>query len=259
MSTAQISRASGPTGVSPGAMNPLKGAIIAMIGIAILMVGYRTYQGMFAWSAGLDATLPEFDRVWMGLLNIELVLIFVSWFSLWSYLLWTRDKNLEALQPKEEIKRYFNLVMFIFVYAFAVYWAASFFGEQDAAWHQVAVRDTSFTPSHIVLFYGTMPFYVLFGVGSLIYAMTRLPKFAARLSIPLVLAVAGPFMILPNLGFNEWGHAFWMLEEVFTAPLHWGFVILGWSVLALGGLLLQIMGHLSELFKKVDAAESAAA
>jgi methane/ammonia monooxygenase subunit C len=88
--------------------------------------------------------------------------------------------------------------------------------------------------------------------------MTRLPKFAARISIPFVLAVAGPFMILPNLGFNEWGHAFWMLEEVFTAPLHWGFVVLGWSVLALGGLLVQIMQHLMELFREVDLTQSAA-
>lgn len=57
-------------------------------------------------------------------------------------------------------------------------------------------------------------------------------------------AFAGPFMILSNLGYNEWGHAFWMLEEVFTAPLHWGFVVLGWWVLALGGLLVTIRQNL---------------
>lgn len=256
MSTAQISRVKSPVDLSPRAFISLKGGVIAMIGIAVLMVAYRMYQQVFAWTAGLDSTLPEFDEVWMGLLKVELVILFTGWIALWSYLFITRDKQLDKLQPTEEIRRYFTLIMFIFVYAFSVYWAASFFGEQDAAWHQVAVRDTSFTPSHIVIFYGTMPFYVLFGVGSMIYAMTRLPKFAARISVPFVLAVAGPFMILPNLGFNEWGHAFWMLEEVFTAPLHWGFVALGWSVLALGGLLVQIMQHLMELFRQVDQAQS---
>jgi len=237
----------------------VKGGVIAMLLITVLMTAYRMYQQANAWTAGMDSTLPEFDRVWMSLLKVELVIIVASWIGLWSYLLITRDKHLDKLQPEEEIRRYFKLIMFIFVYAFAVFWAASFFAEQDAAWHQVAVRDTSFTPSHIVLFYGTMPFYVLFGVGSLLYGMTRLPKFADRLSIPFVLAVAGPFMILPNLGFNEWGHAFWMLEEVFTAPLHWGFVVLGWSVLALGGLLMQVMQHLIEVFGRIEKTQLAAA
>jgi methane/ammonia monooxygenase subunit C len=88
--------------------------------------------------------------------------------------------------------------------------------------------------------------------------MTRLPKFAARISIPLTLVVVGPFLILPNLGYNEWGHAFWLMEEVFTAPLHWGFVVLGWSLVALAGLLVQVVQHLSELMGKVLAEEQVA-
>jgi methane/ammonia monooxygenase subunit C len=256
MSTNQQPSSAAAPDYSPKSVVSLKTGVISMIAIAVLMIGYRMYQQIFGWSAGMDSTLPEFDKYWMGLLKVELVIIVCSWIGLWTYLIATRDKHLDRLQPEEEIRRYFKLVMFIFVYAFAVYWAASFFGEQDAAWHQVAVRDTSFTPSHIVLFYGTMPFYVLFGVGALIYGMTRLPKLAERLSIPFVLAVAGPFMILPNLGYNEWGHAFWMLEEVFTAPLHWGFVILGWSVLALGGLLVQIMQHLIDAFARAEQAQN---
>ena len=85
-----------------------------------------------------------------------------------------------------------------------------------------------------------------------IYGMTRLPKFADRLSLPFMLAVGGPFLILPNLGFNEWGHAFWMMEEFFSAPLHWGFVVLGWSVLALGGLLLQIAQHIMSVMGELE-------
>lgn len=61
----------------------------------------------------------------------------------------------------------------------------------------------------------------------------------------------GPGLILPNLGFNEWGHAFWMTEEIFSHPLHWGFPILGWTGLALGGLFIQVIGRMAELFKEV--------
>jgi methane/ammonia monooxygenase subunit C len=234
-----------------------RGPVLAMLGILALMVFLRMYQQMYAFSAGLDSTTPDFDKYWMGLLRVELVLLVSSWAALWSFLWFTRDRHLDKLQVKDEIRRYFHLIGFIFIYAFAVYFAASFFAEQDASWHQTVVRDTSFTPSHIVLFYGTMPFYVLFGVGSFLYAMTRLPKFASNISIPFLIAVVGPFLILPNLGYNEWGHAFWLMEEFFSAPLHWGFVVLGWSVLALGGLLIQISQHLIELFRRADAERGA--
>lgn len=237
---------------SPGTFIKYKGAIITVVGISALMVFYRVFQQVFAWKTGLDSTLPEFDQTWMVLLKNELWILSAGWVGLWSYIWVTRDRHLDQLKPAEELRRYFTLILFIFCYAFAVYFAASFFAEGDASWHQTVVRDTSFTPSHIVLFYATMPLYVLFGVGSFLYAMTRLPKFAEKISIPYLLAVTGPLMIIPNLGFNEWGHAFWLMEEFFSAPLHWGFVVLGWSVLALGGLLMQIMQHLIELFKRMD-------
>ena len=66
-------------------------------------------------------------------------------------------------------------------------------------------------------------------------------------SFPLVMAIAGPLMILPNVGLNEWGHAFWFMEELFSAPLHWGFVILGWAGLFSGGIAAQIITRYSNL------------
>ena len=72
------------------------------------------------------------------------------------------------------------------------------------------------------------------------------------ISVPHLLAVVGPFMILPNVGLNEWGHAFWFMEEIFAAPLHWGFVILGWAGLALGGVLIQIVRRVNDLLPHVQ-------
>ena len=56
----------------------------------------------------------------------------------------------------------------------------------------------------------------------------RLPLYNQATSFALVAAVVGPMFILPNVGLNEWGHAFWFVDELFAAPLHWGFVTLGW-------------------------------
>jgi methane/ammonia monooxygenase subunit C len=227
----------------------LKYAWMAMGVYMVYAISLRVYQQWAAWYAGLDSTDPIFDEYWMVLFYWEVVLEAAGCVLLWGYLWKSRDLNVFNISVDEELKRYFTLVGWIFVYALAVYMAASFFAEQDASWHQVVVRDTSFTPSHIVLFYGTMPVYIMIGVGGFMYARTRLPEFASKLSIPYLFAVIGPFMILPNVGYNEWGHAFWLMEEYFTAPLHWGFAVLGWTVLMLAGLAVQVIVRLALLMK----------
>ena len=109
------------------------------------------------------------------------------------------------------------------------------------------IRDTSFTPSHIPLFYGSFPMYIIMGVSMYIYASTRLPIYNKATSFPLVMVIAGPIMSLPNVGLNEWGHAFWFMEELFSAPLHWGFVVLAWAGLFQGGLAVQIISRYSNM------------
>ena len=221
--------------------------IAGSIAVLCYVIPVRWYQGWAAWEYGTDSTHPDFDKYWMTLLYAQLtafvVIISIAVIGLWM----TRDRNLKEISPEEELKRYMRLVGIAFVYAFMFVWAGSFFAEQDAAWHQVVVRDTSFTPSHIILFYGATPAYIIMGAITFMYATTRLPLFAKGISVPLVMVVIGPFLILPNVGFNEWGHAFWFMEEYFTAPLHWGFVFFGWSILALGGVLVQIISRMSVL------------
>jgi len=140
-------------------------------------------------------------------------------------------------------------LIWLFAYAWAIYWGASYFTEQDGTWHQTIVRDTDFTPSHIIEFYLSYPIYIITGFGAFLYAKTRLPHFANGLSLPYLITVVGPFMILPNVGLNEWGHTFWFMEELFVAPLHYGFVIFGWLALAIAGVLLQIFDSFGKLLK----------
>jgi methane/ammonia monooxygenase subunit C len=224
---------------------------LAVLLMAAMFTGYRLYQQTFAWTAGLDATSPEFDRYWMTLVKIEIPTLFGLGFICWGYLWFTRDRNLAALQPKTELRRYFSFTFWLVAYTFAIYFIGSFFAEGDGVWHQTVIRDTSFTPSHNVLFYACIPTYIFFSVGGFMYAITRLPAFSRGISVAHVLAVLGPVLILPNLGFNEWGHAYWLTEEIFSHPLHWGFVVLGWNALALPGVALQIIQRMVPLFHEV--------
>jgi methane/ammonia monooxygenase subunit C len=221
--------------------------VIGISVVAALTVAARIYQQIYAWKAGLDATAPEFQTYWMHMLYA--IFAFEAFLSagLWGYVWFSRPKDLDQLKPREELRRLGIAVSMIFVYVFAVFIGASFFAEQDATWHQTVVRDTSFTPSHIMLFYGSFPLFIILGIAAYLYTRTRLPRFAARHSLPFLIAVTGPFMLLPVVGYNEWAHSYWILEERFAAPVHSAFMLFAWTGLGLAGLLLQICDYLYEL------------
>jgi len=222
-------------------------------GLVALFAAGRTYQQFFAWTAGLDSSAPEFGTYWMNVFYAEVALEAAAAAGIWGWLWKTRDRNLDALAPAEELRRYIRMVAWLLLYVVAVC-GAGFFAEQDATWHRTVVRDTEFTPSHIMLFFGAMPIFVIVGVSSYLYAHTRIPMFARAHSVPFLIAVAGPFLMLPNVGFNEWGHTFWIMEEIFSAPLHAVFVVLAWAALALGGLLLQALPRIIELSEELARA-----
>lgn len=258
--------------------------ILALLGLAGIYLGARGYQAVYGWSRGLDAFAPEFEFYWMNFLYAELALEATAVAALWGWLWRTRDRclekywmhfldretvlervrgkdlqqllakkpdsNLAMLTPREELRRNLTHLIWLAAYAWSLYWGLSFFTEQDATWHQTVIRDTDFTPSHIVVFYLSYPMFILVGGGAFLYAKTRVPYFIKGLSIPYLMLVVGPFMILPNVGLNEWGHTFWFMEEIFAASLHWGFVVLGWFALSIMGVLLQVFASILYLIKK---------
>ncbi len=228
----------------------------ALLAITLMYACIRIYQGAFALETGLDATMPVFDVYWRRLLYLEIAVEVVLVTGLVWFLWTTRDPHLDRLSTREEIRRYFTLMMWGGVYGLAVYWAGSYFGEQDNAWHQASVRDTPFTPNHIVVFYLGFPLYTILGVATWLYARTRLPLYAHKISLPLTLAVVGPFMLLPSVGFNEWGHTFWFREELFASPVHYAFVISVCFALALGGTILQMVMRMAELLDRLETESS---
>jgi len=229
-----------------------KPAYIAMACLGTFYVCIRIYEQYFGWKAGLDSFAPEFQTYWLNLMWTELPLEFLAFCGICGYLWKTRDRNIEAVAPREEMRRLLALIGWLLVYAFTVYWGASYFTEQDGTWHQTVIRDTDFTPSHILEFYLSYPIYIIAGCGAFMYARTRIPMFSKNISVAFLMFVAGPFMIFPNIGLNEWGHTFWFMEELFTAPLHWGFVFFGWFALAVFGVTLQVLGRVIELSKDYE-------
>ncbi|MBL1258400.1 methane monooxygenase/ammonia monooxygenase subunit C [Methylocystis sp. Sn-Cys] len=232
-----------------------KPLLFGVLALTLFVAALRLFEQAFGWTVGLDSFAPEFELYWINLLKAAVVLSIAS-VALLAGLLWrTRDRELEKLSPARETRRLLYLVQWLVVFALALFWGLSFFSEQTAVWHMTAVRDTDFTPSNIITFYISYPLFSIIGVGAFFYAKTRLPFFAQGYSLAFLVLVGGVFMTIPNVGFNEWGHTSWAMDEGFAGPLHWGFVFFGWMSLAVFGVTLQILGRLRQLLgnEGVDA------
>jgi methane/ammonia monooxygenase subunit C len=186
-----------------------KPAMLAGAALYIVFYGWvRWYEGVYGWSAGLDSFAPEFETYWMNFLYIEMVLEVLTASVLWGYIWKSRDRKVMSITPREELRRHFTHWVWLVMYGIAIYYGASYFTEQDGTWHQTIVRDTDFTPSHVIEFYLSYPIYIITGVSAFLYAKTRLPTYQNGLPLQYMVSVIGPFMILPNVGLNEWGHTF---------------------------------------------------
>ena len=217
--------------------------------------GLRYVQETLSFSVGMDFYEPEFQQIWMPFLYAEITVALTVAVVSFTYIWLTREKDATAISPQLELKRYYALLgTFVVLAVWAI--PVGFMGvESDAAWHQVSIRDTDFTPTHIVLFYFMMPFLSIMLIAAFLWAHTRLPMYMNRISIPFAIVVSGLFMIIPNYGFNEWGHTFFYAEELFAAPIHYGFVVLGWAFFALVPLLVQILARMAQLIPEVAAQE----
>jgi len=231
-------------------INWFTAGVILVLGTGVI-VFLRWYQQVYSFEYGLDYFEPEFATYWMSFLYIELVLITVLGFVGVVWVWFTRPAEVN-MTPHQELKCYMGLLTGLAGGGILAPVAINLFVEADAAWHQVTIRDTDFTPTHIVLFYGIIPAALAAGAVGFLWIHTRMPDFRNRVSFNLAFALAGGIMIMPNLGFNEWGHTFFYAEELFAAPIHWGFVTLGWAVFAIGGLIIQVLSRIVKLTRLIS-------
>jgi methane/ammonia monooxygenase subunit C len=228
-----------PTDARGNPTLPWLAAACAVIGLAAFVGVYRLYTQKYAFLYGLDYFDVEFGTYWMSLFWTQISLITLGLFigAPWVYM--TRPSDPHSMTPERELGIYNLIFTFMTVGSLALMVILGMFVEADAAWHQVTIRDTDFTPTHIGLFYLVIPAGAVGAIIGAIWLHTRMPDFVGRASVPFLLVVAAPVMIMPNLGLNEWGHTFFYAEELFSAPIHWGFVVLGWGFFGLGGFFLQ--------------------
>lgn len=225
---------------------------IIFASVAVIYGGYRIYMHQMAFTVGLDYFEPEFQTYWMSLFWVQMGIALVAFTGINGYLWMTREQHPELVQPREELRRYFGLLLWIFTFAVVLGVLGSLATESDAAWHQVTIRDTDFTPTHIGLFYGALPALIVVAVSLFVYAKTRLPQHANKYLVPLGIALSGPILILPTVGYNEWGHTFFYAEELFGAPVHWGFAFLGLALLAVGGVVVHLLARMGTLIREIQ-------
>ena len=219
---------------------------VLVVAIGICLFGYLYTYG-FVY--GMDYYSTEFSTYWLPLLYGELIVLGGGCIVSSVYFFMTRPSvnELTWLTATEELNLYWRLLGIFAVMSVWAGFAGSLAIESDAAWHQVTIRDTDFTPTHIIIFYFALPALTAMLIPSFIWAHTRIPAFAGRISVPFLAIVCGILMIMPNYGFNEWGHTFFYAEELFAAPIHYGFVFLGWSLFFLVPLSMQLIGQMSRL------------
>jgi methane/ammonia monooxygenase subunit C len=224
----------------------------------------RAYQQAFAWTAGLDSTSPEFATYWMTLFWVEIAAVgglAVIWWS------WAAFKQcntcqeqraaLGRVEPGHEPYHIAMLWISTTVATFSGAMQLAFFGEQDATWHQVAIRDTALTPSHIPLFYFWFPMLIIASVASFFYGRTRLPHIyrdrGYALSMLLVMAATGLLFI--HVAVNEYFHSFLQTEEIFSHPLHWPFVLYFYVAAAVFSVWFQTLPRVFELIGQIQPSD----
>lgn len=247
-----------PSVLTVGSARSIAYALVPVLGIALF---WRVWQGLFAFDNGLDATMPNFDGYWMSIFYLNtLGLPMVAGLAYCAILLTGAKAASTPLTPAAEAKRIWRLFLTIGAFTMAAYWGGSYFAEQDAAWHQVTLRDTAFTPSHIGLFYGAFPLMIYISFGAYLYARTRLPHMFGGKGLPLsfALVVGGSSLLLFQVAFNEFGHTFWQTEEVFSAPLHWPFVLFAYLLIATFAIWFQCVMRLCQLVRQEHAARDGA-
>lgn len=216
--------------------HPSMARLLAPGGVLLLLtIIWATYLYFFGFSKGSESTTREYALYWYPMLAINLFVLFPAVFLFILRLATHRCPecvNQRAatgtVTPDHELKHhwvYFSLLLAAVIGGIGG-WAIVF--GADASWHQSAFRDTTITPVHIFSFYGFAPLAVLTLLSSYAYARTRLPEvFGPRRGLPLafVILAAGGFFAIVNFAFNEFGHAMWIYEELFTYPMHWPFVV----------------------------------
>jgi methane/ammonia monooxygenase subunit C len=228
--------------------------IVTCVALTALFLALNAYMHAFALPFGADSTSPQFGLYWRSLLVVELVGVGVGTLTWWGWLVRSGRALAAPVTAAQEVGRIATLWGFVGGTSLVLYFMASFFVNADGAWHQTTVRDTAFTPPHIVMFYCAFPLGITLSVASYLYAFTRLPTIystAAGFPWSFFLLIGASITEMMQVGLNEFGHSLWITEEIFAAPLHWPFVTYGWLAFGIFAVWVETMVRLLSIEKEL--------
>jgi methane/ammonia monooxygenase subunit C len=236
--------------------------VVGSLAILVLNLVHWWYVSSYAWTAGIDASSPEFTKYFRSLVWIQLILIGAGTGLWWGWLVRTGRRIVAVkVTADEEVRRIAVFWGLVAMTSVTLYVMASFWPNQDGSWHQTAVRDTALTPPHIPMFYWWFPAGITMTVGTYLYGRYRLPKiYAAEKGFPwsFFFLIAASVTEMMQVAFNEWAHSLWILEEIFAAPFHWPFVLYGWLAAGIFALWAETLIRLLAIEKEVEDAATLA-
>src|SRR6266545_145759 len=161
---------------------------LALLPVFVLAAFWRLWQQAFAFSNGLDATMPNFARYWMTLFFFNIGVIPMVAAAAYAWLIVSGAKAARVpLTPAEETRRIWRLWLIV-----------------------------------------------------------------AALPVSFALVVGGSILLMFQVAFNEFGHTFWQTEEVFSAPLHWPFVIFAYLLFATFAIWFSSAVRLAQLVRQEE-------
>lgn len=258
MSTAPVARAGlrarlqayGPTDWLGG----WRALLVFYAVLTLIVIGFTAWSFTWWW-AGFDKTLPAFHTYWLRLWQAEILADFVIAAVWWGWLI--RSGRALAKQAvvttAEKVWRTAVFWGYIGLTSAWLWFMAGYWPNWDGAWHQTLVRDTALTPPHITMFYFAFPMGIVITVATYLYGITRLPEvYGLRKGVhwAFLLLIGASILETMQVAFNEFGHAWAVVEEIFAIWYHWPFVTYGWLAGGIFALWGETILHLYRIEKE---------
>lgn len=230
--------------------------IVGCIVFLVVAVAIRIWQQFTALDSGLNSASENFTREWRSLFYAEVAAVTIGTLWWWNYLVKKgREVVKEEPTPAEEVRRIAVFWGLVGTASVILYIAASFWPNEDGAWHQTLVRDTALTPNHIPMFFLFFPLATTITVGTYLYGRFWLPKvYGAEKGFPwsFFFLISAAVTEMAQVAMNEWGHSLWITEEIFAVPFHWPFVWYGWLAAGMFALWAETIIRLLQIEAEIE-------
>jgi methane/ammonia monooxygenase subunit C len=237
--------------------------LVGCTSFLLVAVIIRIWQQFTALEAGLDSASNAFATQYRTLFYAEVAAVTIGTLAWWAYLVRNgREVVKKEASPGEEVRRIAVFWGLVGTSSVILYIAASFFPNQDGAWHQTLVRDTALTPNHIPMFFLFFPLATTITVGTYLYGRFWIPKvYGAEKGFPwsFFLLISAAVTEMSQVAMNEWGHSLWITEEIFAVPFHWPFVWYGWLAAGIFALWAETIIRLLNIENEIAEPVSPAA